>query len=227
MPEDAYALTRPVNLFFTQQRVRHALALLGREKALPLRGKRVLEVGCGGGGWLPAFEAWGVRRGDLAGIDLDEERVARARRLMSADRDEDGAMLAPGADVRLGDASALPWDNAVFDVVVQSTVFSSVIDAAMKWSIAGEMLRVLKPGGFILWYDFRYNNPWNPHVRGVGWREIKSLFPDCRQRLRRATLAPPLARRLVPLTWIGSLALEGLRFLNTHYIGLFRKGEAF
>ena len=136
-------------------------------------------------------------------------------------------MLAPGADVRLGDASALPWDNAVFDVVVQSTVFSSVIDAAMKWSIAGEMLRVLKPGGFILWYDFRYNNPWNPHVRGVGWREIKSLFPDRRRRLRRATLAPPLARRLVPLTWIGSLALEGLRFLNTHYIGLFRKGEAF
>jgi hypothetical protein len=40
------------------------------------------------------------------------------------------------------------------------------------------------------------------------------------------TLAPPLARRLVPLTWIGALALEGLRFLNTHYIGVFRKVEA-
>jgi SAM-dependent methyltransferase len=226
LPEDAYALTRPVNLYFAQQRVRHALALLGRENAFPLGGKRVLEVGCGGGGWLPTFEAWGVRRDDLAGIDLDEARVERARRLLSADYNESGKLQAPGADLRLGDAATLPWDNAAFDLVVQSTVFSSVLDSAMKWSIAFEMLRVLKPGGFLLWYDFRFNNPWNPHVRGVGLPEIESLFPNCRRRVRRVTLAPPLARKLVPLTWIGSQVLEGLGFLNTHYLGVFRKVEA-
>ncbi len=225
LPEDAYALTTPASLFFAQQRVRHALAFLACEKALPLRGKRVLEVGFGGGGWLPVFEAWGVHRGDLAGIDLDEGRAARARRLLSAERDDAGGLLAAGADVRSGDASTLPWDDAAFDLVVQSTVFSSVLDTAMKQSIAMEMLRVLKPGGLILWYDFCYSNPWNPCVRGVSRREIESLFPACRRRLRCVTLAPPLARRIVPLTWVGAAILECLRILNTHYIGTFRKNE--
>jgi len=37
----------------------------------------------------------------------------------------------------------------------------------MKKKIAGEMLRVLKPSGFILWYDYHMNNPKNPDVRGL------------------------------------------------------------
>ena len=36
----------------------------------------------------------------------------------------------------------------------------------MKQAVAEEMLRVLKPQGLILWYDYHVNNPWNKDVRG-------------------------------------------------------------
>jgi ubiquinone/menaquinone biosynthesis C-methylase UbiE len=226
IPADRYALTRPENLFQVGQRERRALAALRRADVLPLEGKAVLEVGCGSGGWLTTFEAWGVSRADLAGIDLDETRLARARRRLCAYRDEQGALLAGGADLRLGDAAALPWDDGSFDVVLQSTVFSSVLDAGMRRAVAAEMLRVLKPHGIVLWYDFYYNNPSNPNVRGVGRKEIAALFPRCDIRLRRVTLAPPLARRVVPRTWLGAALLEALTVFNTHYLGVVRKAPA-
>jgi ubiquinone/menaquinone biosynthesis C-methylase UbiE len=224
IPAGAYSLTEPVNLFFTQQRARHALALLRRLRVFPLRDKHILEIGCGGGGWLPDLESWGARRGNLAGIDLDDARVATARRRLSGLRDAQGNLLAPGADIRLGDASDLPWPDASFDLVLQSTVFTSILDEGMKRAVAGEMLRVLKPRGIILWYDFFYNNPRNPHVRGVGKREIQSLFPNCLVSLRRITLAPPIAKRIVSFTWLGALVLEKLYLLNTHYLGSIRNG---
>jgi hypothetical protein len=100
---------------------------------------------------------------------------------------------------------------------------TSILDDGMKKAVAIEMLRVLKPAGIILWYDFLFNNPKNPQVRGIGAREIRALFPDCLVTLRRITLAPPIARRLVPVTWIGALLLEKITFLNTHYLGIIRK----
>jgi len=35
----------------------------------------------------------------------------------------------------------------------------------MNQGIATEMLRVLKPDGIILWYDYHMNNPKNPGVK--------------------------------------------------------------
>ena len=49
----------------------------------------------------------------------------------------------------------------------QATVFSSTLDRRMRQNIAREMLRVLKPEGIVLWYDYHVNNSRNPDVRGV------------------------------------------------------------
>src|SRR5262245_52274264 len=73
--DDFYAPTRPANLFLYQQRSKLMLRLLSRAGVLPLTGKTVLDVGCGAGLQLVEFETWGVRRADLAGIDLSEGRV--------------------------------------------------------------------------------------------------------------------------------------------------------
>ena len=223
IPPGSYSLTKPTNLFLRQQRTRCVLEILRRDHFLPLGNRRILEIGCGAGGWLPDFEAWGAQRDLLAGIDLDEARVAQAQRLLSAHRGERGTLLTPGADIRLGDATNLPWPDGCFDLVLQSTVFTSVLDGDMKKALAAEMLRVLKPGGMILWYDFCFNNPNNRNVRGITKREIAALFPNCCIKLQRITLAPPLARRIVPVTWLGALVLEKLSFLNSHYLGLMRK----
>jgi hypothetical protein len=85
------------------------------------------------------------------------------------------------------------------------------------------MWRVLKPGGAVLWYDFFVDNPRNRDVKGMPEKEIRRLFPAGQLHLRRTTLAPPLARRLVPLSWTLAALLEGARVLNTHYAALIEK----
>jgi len=105
---------------------------------------------------------------------------------------------------------------------LQSTVFSSILDNQLQSQIAREMLRMLKPQGAILWYDFFVDNPKNPSVRGVGARQIRVLFPDCEFTFRRVTLAPPLARALAWHSWLFCEFLASLRILNTHYLVLIR-----
>jgi len=130
-----------------------------------------------------------------------------------------------GPDVRVGDASHLPWPTGSFDIVHQGTVFTSILDDEMRRSVAREMLRVLKPGGVIAWYDFFVNNPNNAAVRGVGRGEIEAMFSGCHVRLKRVTLAPPLARHLVSISWTAALTLESLALLNTHYLGIIRRPD--
>ena len=208
---DRYAFTDPAQTLIVQEAERLLVQALVRAGMTPLAGRRVLEVGCGGGGWLARFALWGAPADGLAGIDLVPDRAAAA------------AARLPGADVREGDAARLPWDDASFDVVFQSMMFSSVLDAEVRRAAAAEMDRVLKPGGVILWYDFFVSEPRNASTRGMRRSEIASLFPGFSASLRRATLAPPLARRLAPRLRPLAVALTGLRVLDTHLVGTLRK----
>jgi SAM-dependent methyltransferase len=211
IPSDFYSLQCPANLFLRVGQLRGLAWAIKTAGLTPLNKRRILEVGCGQGNWLTIFESFDALRSQLAGIDLEEARAEECRRRL------------PGAEIMAGDATNLPWEDGQFDMVFQSTVFTSILDASMKKAVAAEMLRVLRPDGAIVWYDFHMNNPRNPHVRGVGRREIASLFPKCDVKLRRVTLAPPLARRLVRVSWIGCEVLEKLRFLNSHYFGVLRR----
>jgi SAM-dependent methyltransferase len=214
LPPSRDSLIEPGPLFLYQQRCRAMLNMLSEHGVLPLRDKTILDVGCGGGQGLVDFESWGARRQNLAGIDLLEESARLARgRLVTGER---------AADIRTGNAAELPWSDETFDIVNQSTMFTSILSDALRKAIADEMVRVTRRGGVILWYDFRVNNPVNPHVRRVGAGEIRSLFAGCEVNLRLITLAPPVARRLVPLSWVGALMLENLRIFNTHYFGVIR-----
>jgi SAM-dependent methyltransferase len=211
IPEDFYGWNRPVNVFFHIQTVRACMTAFVTEGVLPLETRKIADIGCGAGTWLMEFLKWGARHTNLAGIDLSEGRVRRACEAL------------PDADIRCGDASTLPWQDKSFDVVSQFTLFTSILSPSVKQEVASEMLRVLKPGGFILWYDFRYDNPRNPNVRGVESKEIRGLFPGCEVKLKRVTLAPPLARAVVPISWVAGLLLEKLPLLRTHYLGVVRK----
>ncbi len=173
----------------------------------------ILDVGCGDGNMLRQWLQWGAAPDRLAGIDLRAAPVERAR------------ILNPNIDVRLGSAEELPWEDGSFDLVSQLTVFTSILDVQMKRRIAAEMSRVLRPGGAVLWYDFAYNNPRNPDVRGIGSYEIAELFPGFRNRIRRVTLAPPLARFIpVSLLPVCYPLASAVPFLRTHHLGLLRKG---
>ena len=211
MPADYYARWRPENLFLRHGQERALLSGLRDAGAVPLAGRKVLEVGCGDADWLSIFVEIGSAPSDLSGIDLDEERVAEARTRL------------PVGDFRVGDASFLPWPDETFDIVAQSTVFSSILDSDMRERVATEMVRVLKRSGIVVWYDFFVDNPSNSHVRGVSGREIRRLFPGLQCSLRRATLAPPLARRLAVRSWGLAAFLEHLKLFDTHFLAVLRK----
>jgi ubiquinone/menaquinone biosynthesis C-methylase UbiE len=196
-----------------QQRERRLLALLRRYDYENLESKKILEVGCGTGHWLCDFVKWGARPENVTGIDLLAERVSRAR-----------SMCPRAVRIECASAAELPFSDERFDLVLQATVFTSILEQDLKRRVAAEMMRVVKPEGFILWYDYHVNNPWNNDVRGVKRPEIYQLFPNCRIKLKRITLLPPLARLVAPYSYLTCYLLEKFSPLCTHYLGVIRKG---
>ena len=106
--------------------------------------------------------------------------------------------------------------------MTQFTVFSSILSETMRQEIALEMLRVLRPDGFIVWYDYHMNNPVNPDVHGIKKKEITRLFPGCTIYLVRVTLAPPVARVLATVSTLSCHLLSKFPFLCTHYLAAIR-----
>src|SRR6266850_747847 len=207
-PQGRYSFLDPSHLLLIQERDSELLSMISRYGVESLEGKRILEIGCGTGYLLRAFLQWGALPENVFGIDLLPERIEQARKLCPQ-------------RVRLesGNAAALDFPNASFDLVLQSTVLTSILDPEMRQRIAEEMLRVLKPGGFALWYDFFVDNPRNPDVRGVRRSEIRKLFPGCQIHLRRITLAPPIGRLVGRYSPFVYMLLSRSKILCTHYLG--------
>jgi SAM-dependent methyltransferase len=206
-----YSYFNQANLFVIHQRERALIHALKELRLTDLWDRKILDIGCGSGGFLREFVTYGAKPKNLYGIDLLEERIEKARELN------------PNIDYRCKDASNLPYEDRFFDIVMQFTVFTSILDAGMKEKIASGMLRVLKADGTIIWYDYYVNNPWNPDVKGVKKKEISHLFPNCKISLKRVTLAPPLGRVLVPFSVILCSFLEKVPLLCTHYLGWIQK----
>ena len=89
--------------------------------------------------------------------------------------------------------------------------------------MAEEIERVLAPGGVLLWYDFAFNNPRNPHVRKVTAGELRTLFPNLQGRIASVTLAPPIARAVAGVSWRLAMALSRVPWLQTHFLAVLRK----
>ncbi len=204
---DRYSLLRPEVWQMWQERQRALLKLLARRPGVPTDW-RATEVGCGAGGNLLDLLRLGLQPAHLTGIELLPERLAAAR-----------AALPEGVRLLAGDAAGADIAPESQDLVLQSTVFSSILDDALQQRVADAMWRWLKPGGAVVWYDFTVNNPRNPDVRGVPLARVRALFPQGRFTARRVTLAPPLARALpAAYGWLNLLP-----WLRTHRLVLIEK----
>ena len=208
---ERYAPWQPAELFMLGERRRRAAGMLRRSGVFPGPETPCLEVGYGRLGWLGDLVCWGVRETSLAGIELDAVRAAEARKRL------------PSADLRVGDACEMPWASETSRLVIASTVFTSVLDSDLRRRLAAEIYRVLEPGGALLWYDFRVDNPRNPNVRGIGRRELRSIFPQLSGEVRSLTLAPPLTRFVAPWSHWLATTLESLPFLRTHLMAVLVK----
>ena len=210
---DLYAPWNAAEQFAVAERKLTAAELLQRAGRFPEAGDAALEIGYGKLGWLADLISWGLRAEDLHGMELDPRRAAVAQAAL------------PSADLRVGDASSLPWRDGSFKLIVVSTVFSSIPASEMQRRIAYEIGRVLHPEGALVWYDLAVDNPKNPNVRGIGRRALDGLFPEMTGEVRSVTLAPPLARMITPRSFAIAAMLRGLPFLRTHLLGVLRGGD--
>lgn len=174
----------------------------------PLSDLRIIEVGAGNGSNLLFFNKLGIPWENIVANELLEDRVEQLRK------------NCPEVQVIPGDALELPFQGE-FDVVFQSTVFSSILSDTFRKQLAGKMWSMLKKGGIVLWYDFVYNNPTNPNVRKVNRKEVLELFPETATvELYPVTLAPPIGRRVG--TAYGAINTL-FPFLRSHLIAVLKK----
>jgi hypothetical protein len=117
-----------------------------------------------------------------------------------------------------GDALVLSPPPASVDILLQSTVFSSLLDDAFQQRLAAAMWAAVKPGGGVLWYDFTVNNPRNQDVRGVPLSRVRQLFPQARISAQKLTLAPPVARAVVRVHPALYTLCNAVPLLRTHVL---------
>jgi SAM-dependent methyltransferase len=121
-------------------------------------GRSVLEIGCGYGGMLAYVADKGAKT--AAGIDVDPERVNLGRR-----------RLGDRAELRVADASALPYPDSSFDIIICDSVLEHVHDLHATLS---EVHRTLRPGGtfYAIWGN-SWLSPNGPHhlkILPLPWR---------------------------------------------------------
>lgn len=107
---------------------------LARASVAP--GDRVLDVACGAGQLAIPAARTGAQ---VTGIDIAENWIAQAKERATAE----------GLDVQfdVGDAEAMPYENASFDVVLS---LIGAMFAPRPERAASELLRVTRPGGRIV-----------------------------------------------------------------------------
>ncbi len=205
-----WTLTNPVVLHLAQERERVALAMLAGQ-GVDLDQARILDVGCGAGGEFANWLRWGAPLQGLFGAELILPRAQAAQR-------------AWGGRVVNASGAALPFADASFDVVAQNVVFSSIVDDTLRQQVAQEMLRVLRPGGWLFWYDAARTRNRDPHFRDLPASEVRALFPGVPLQLQRLTTHLGLLRRVHALLGArGMAALDITGLFKTHLLALGRK----
>jgi ubiquinone/menaquinone biosynthesis C-methylase UbiE len=120
------------------------LRLIGYRMYLPPRGGTVLDVGCGTGSHLQLYQRLGCR---LHGIDTSAAMLERARE-----------RLGESADLRLGDARHMPYEDGSFDLVLCMLALHEMNDD-VRTGVLAEIRRVLGADGRALLIDFHAGKP--------------------------------------------------------------------
>jgi len=192
--------------YISEERER-AYKLIINKRFPNIENLKLLEVGAGVGVNLTFFHSIGFQYSNMFANELLEDRFEKLKNNF------------PQVNCILGDATEIKLDQK-FDIVFQSTVFSSILSNELRTRLAAKMFDLTNDSGIVLWYDFVYNNPQNKNVRKVEMDEIKSLFPNAKRfEFYKVTLAPPIGRRVG--AWYAFF--NKFSFLRTHIIAVIHK----
>jgi SAM-dependent methyltransferase len=208
-----YAWHRPEILQQIAARSRTLAPLLTTALGTDLSSARIIDVGCGTGAFLRQLISWGADPSRLTGTEFQQDRLDQARQHTAA-----------GVQWHLGGLDCAA--TASIDLASAETVFSSILDPDLRRGLAAEMWRTIKPGGWCMVFDFRYDNPRNPNVRKVTQAELRRYWPAAQCHYRTLLLAPPIARRLAGMPYLATELLAAmLPPLRSHFIFMVRKGN--
>jgi SAM-dependent methyltransferase len=199
---------------YRQERDRVMLGLLKRAGISDFSKLDIFEVGCGFGDNLLNLIKLGATPERISGSDIINSRVESAR-----------YRLPQAVNLFTEDSSEKSFKKkgGSFDLVIQFTVFSSILLDQMQVELANNLMHFLRKDGYILWYDFLYRNPRNASVRGCSKRRVLELFPDAEIFFKKVTLAPPLCRSIVRYFPFMYPVLNVFPFLRTHMFALIKK----
>lgn len=209
-----YSMLNPACFMTVQEKERLFVKWMKWASIANPQNMSLLEIGCGTGTNILEFIRLGFDPDKMVANELLEARIERAKKTLPS-----GVKIVPG------DAMAIN-EPVAFDIVMQSTVFSSILDDEFQEQLAKKMWSWVKVGGGVLWYDFIYNNPRNKDVAGVPISRVKFLFPEGKIKYWRVTLAPPLARFVTKLHPLFYSLFNTLPCLRTHVLCWIQKTEA-
>ncbi len=107
-----------------------------------LRGGRVLDIGCGP---RPDYRTLGTEVSEIAAVDFNFSALKQ-----SPDN-------SPGISRVCASASALPFIECSFDLVLCKALFTAVVHQSECLRVLQESMRVLRPGGILAISDFLIN----------------------------------------------------------------------
>ncbi len=135
-------------IFYDDTEYRLLMGLLGGES---LRGRQVLEMGCGAGVWTANLTRLGA---EVYPFDLSSSIVLQAHQNVAS-------TLCHGF---VADMHHLPFADACFDVVFGSMV---IHHSQRHIELGREVARVLKPDGWAVFHETSARNPLLMLVRGT------------------------------------------------------------
>jgi arsenite methyltransferase len=153
---------------------RQIIKLLDRH---PWRGDEVvLDIGCGRG--LATIEAARrVRSGRIVGLDQWRMRDLSGNTPEAAQANAQAAGVAAKVSFETGDATKLPFEDTVFDVVVSMTVLHNIKPASERRRAVEEALRVLRPGGTLLIFDILHTPAYAAAVKSTAAQDVRLSSP--------------------------------------------------
>jgi ubiquinone/menaquinone biosynthesis C-methylase UbiE len=172
------------------------------------RGIDVLDVGCGTGLQLAAYQAAGCR---CSGIDMSPAMLAMARQ-----------RLGEQASLHLGDAALMPYPDGAFDLILATTALHEM-PPQVRAAVLGEMKRVLRAGGRILLTDYEPG----PARPGRGWvtKAVIAVSELAADRSHRRNYHDFMAHGGLPtLLAVQQLAVDQRRVVSGGAIGLYLVG---
>ena len=142
---------------------------------------KILEIGVGHGHELTKMTQLGICESQLTGIDLVLERLEHAKSTY------------PALNLSCQDGVQLAFGEESFDIVFQITCVMHAPTKEIQSRICQEIVRVLKPGGIVIWWDVAPTQ-W----RTLALRRNLKMFSDKKMEKAFSVIMDLVAEALIP-----------------------------